>query len=135
MYLSSYVLASRSSDVSSQFGRLQSDQLQLETEGEKVALREKEMVAKGWADSEEIRRAEPEGKGGADFYANICETLCHGEASHTRGMSTRPPRRRRKRRRKRKRSHARSWRDIFRQIPSSARLANFAPTSNRVRLP
>lgn len=31
VYLSSYVLASRSSDVSSQFGRLQSDQLQLET--------------------------------------------------------------------------------------------------------
>lgn len=33
VYLSSYVLASRSSDVSSQFGRLQSDQLQLQAEG------------------------------------------------------------------------------------------------------
>ena len=34
VYLSSYVLASRSSDVSSQFGRLQSDQLQLQARGE-----------------------------------------------------------------------------------------------------
>lgn len=58
------------------------------------------MVTRGWADSEEIRRVEPEGKGGADFYANICETLCHGEATHTRGMST-PPRRRRRRKRRR----------------------------------
>lgn len=35
-----------------------------------------------------IRRAEPEGKE-ADFYANICETLCHGKTTHTRGMNTR----------------------------------------------
>lgn len=50
------------------------------------------MIAKGWADSAgDPSRAEPEGKGGADFYANICETLCHGEASHTRGMSAPPP--------------------------------------------
>lgn len=35
---------------------------------------------------EEGRRAKPEG---ADFYANICETLRHGKAAHTRGMNTR----------------------------------------------
>lgn len=81
MYLSSYVLASRSSDVSSQFGRLQSDQLQLRARGGKERGRPS-------ADSEDPEGREPEGKE-ADFYANICETLRHGETTHARGMSTR----------------------------------------------
>lgn len=42
-----------------------------------------------------IRRTVPEGKG-ADFYANICETLRHDGTTHTRGMSTRRRRRHRR---------------------------------------
>lgn len=41
------------------------------------------------------RRARAEGKG-ADFYANICETLRHGKATYIRRMNTRRRRRRRR---------------------------------------
>lgn len=90
VYLSSYVLASRSSDVSSQFGRLQSDQLQAAAgEGRQRKGNEREEKgAGGRMRIARIRRAKPEGKG-ADFYANICETLRHGKATHIRGMNTR----------------------------------------------
>lgn len=59
VYLSSYVLATRfTSGVSSQFGRLQPDQLH--------SSLETGMEGDGGKES----------GGGADFYANICETLC-----------------------------------------------------------
>lgn len=84
VYLSSYVLASRSSDVSSQFGRLQSDQLQLQARGETGRGRkERKKVREAECGEQRIRRTKPEGKG-ADFYANICETLRRGKATHTR---------------------------------------------------
>lgn len=89
VYLSSYVLASRSSDVSSQFGRLQSDQLQLQARGEDGGTRKGKKGAGGWVQIARIWRTKPEGKG-ADFYANICETLRHSKVTHTGGMNTRP---------------------------------------------
>lgn len=80
MYLLSYVLASRSSDVSSQFRRLQPDQLQL---GAALGQR-------GWWDRRGRIPKDRAVRGkGADFYANICETLRHGGTTHTRGMNTR----------------------------------------------
>lgn len=79
VYLSSYVLASRSSDVSSQFGCLQSDQLQAREKRENGGGRGRPSV-------DRIHRAKSKG---ADFCANICKTLRHGKATHTRGMNTR----------------------------------------------
>jgi len=60
----------------------------------------------------------PEGKG-ADFYANICETLRHGETTHTRRMNT--PRCRRRRRHRRRRRRIPSLRPSFSVLSLSFR--------------
>jgi len=59
VYLSSYVLASRSSDVSSQFGRLQSDQLQLQARGKTGETRGRRRRGRPSADS-----GDPKGQAG-----------------------------------------------------------------------